>query len=210
MSSSLELAELRLTDQLARYWVRRRVASGLAPALILTGLAMTAWGAYLPAKAGLGQHLLQQAWERAQITGVVQRPWPWAQTWPVARLRAPAHGIDQIVLEGADGESMAWAPGRVSGSANLRESAGNVALAGHRDTHFAFLRDLVPGDVLVLSDIEGRRRSYRVEETLVVDQTAVEVLGATSEATLTLITCYPFDAVRPGGPLRYVVRAVAD
>jgi len=24
---------------------------------------------------------------------------------------------------------------------------------------------------------------------------------------LTLITCYPFDALNPGGPLRYVVRA---
>jgi sortase A len=27
---------------------------------------------------------------------------------------------------------------------------------------------------------------------------------------LTLVTCYPFDAVEPGGPLRYVVVATAD
>jgi hypothetical protein len=27
---------------------------------------------------------------------------------------------------------------------------------------------------------------------------------------LTLITCYPFDAIAPGGPQRYVVRAVAE
>ena len=29
------------------------------------------------------------------------------------------------------------------------------------------------------------------------------------EARLTLITCYPFDALRAGGPLRYVVTAKA-
>ena len=27
---------------------------------------------------------------------------------------------------------------------------------------------------------------------------------------LTLVTCYPFDAVVPGGPLRYVVTALAE
>jgi sortase A len=27
--------------------------------------------------------------------------------------------------------------------------------------------------------------------------------------TLTLVTCYPFDAIVPGGPLRYAVTAVA-
>jgi len=28
--------------------------------------------------------------------------------------------------------------------------------------------------------------------------------------TLTLVTCWPFDAIAPGGTLRYVVVAVAD
>jgi sortase (surface protein transpeptidase) len=33
------------------------------------------------------------------------------------------------------------------------------------------------------------------------------VLDAADAAQLTLITCYPFDAVRPGTALRYVVIA---
>ena len=32
------------------------------------------------------------------------KPWPWADTWPVARLVVPSLGIDQIVLEGAMAE----------------------------------------------------------------------------------------------------------
>jgi hypothetical protein len=35
-------------------------------------------------------------------------------------------------------------------------------------------------------------------------------LEPAAEPTLTLITCFPFDAALPGGPLRYVVQAVAD
>jgi sortase A len=42
----------------------------------------------------------------------------------------------------------------------------------------------------------------------IVDRRDTSVLTTSPGPTLTLITCYPFDAVVPGGPLRYVV--VAD
>ena len=40
-----------------------------------------------------------------------------------------------------------------------------------------------------------------------VDRSETRVLDAADSPQLTLITCYPFDAVRPGTPLRYVVIA---
>jgi sortase A len=41
----------------------------------------------------------------------------------------------------------------------------------------------------------------------VVDSRKGSLLLDTDGAMLTLVTCYPFDAVDPGGPLRYVVTA---
>ena len=48
---------------------------------------------------------------------------------------------------------------------------------------------------------------WRIVETIIVDEKQTEYLVSTSDNTLTLITCYPFDAIRPGGPLRYLVIA---
>ena len=53
----------------------------------------------------------------------------------------------------------------------------------------------------------GRSARYRVREVSVVDKGETRVLDDAGSAQLTLITCFPFDAVRPGTPLRYVVIA---
>ena len=82
-------------------------------------------------------------------------------------------------------------------------------LAGHRDTHFAFLQDLMPGDRLVI-ETGSQRRSYTVETTRVIHESRTDILEDAGYAELTLLTCYPFDAILPGGPLRYAVHARAD
>jgi sortase (surface protein transpeptidase) len=41
--------------------------------------------------------------------------------------------------------------------------------------------------------------------TQVVHARDLAILGDTGEPQLTLVTCFPFDAIAPGGPLRYVV-----
>jgi sortase A len=40
-----------------------------------------------------------------------------------------------------------------------------------------------------------------------VDKSETRVMDPADAAELTLITCYPFDAIAPGTPLRYVVIA---
>ena len=48
---------------------------------------------------------------------------------------------------------------------------------------------------------------FRVLRADVVDSRHASVVLDTDGAMLTLITCYPFDAMEAGGPMRYVVTA---
>lgn len=173
------------------------------------GLALTVQAAWIPAKAGLAQVLFHRAWDRAQEGEAKPAPWPWADTWPIARLSAPVRGRTVFVLAGASGPTLAFGPGHVDGTARPG-TLGNAALAGHRDTHFAFLKDLEPGELLVLETADGTVHRYRVTGARVVHESETGVLAPVPEKRLTLITCHPFDAVVPGGAMRYVVTAVAE
>ncbi len=166
-------------------------------------------GLWIPAKAVLAQHLIARAWARTEPDSAPPKPWPWADTGPIARLwlapSDPATG-PLYVLAGASGEAMAFGPAHVSSTARPGE-ADNVVIAGHRDTHFAALRDLEAGDRIRLDGPDGTRRDYEVVATTVVHESRTDLLERTGRAELTLITCFPFDAVVPGGPERYVVHA---
>jgi sortase A len=175
-------------------------------ALALIGAGLLARGLWIPAKAALAQALLERAWETSQRDGRGARPWPWADSWPVARLRVPAHGVDLVVLAGATGRTLAFAPGHLAGSAGVGAS-GNTVLSGHRDTHFRFLAALRSGDEIELEGLTGATHRYRVTRLEIVDEHAVSVLAESDRALLTLVTCYPFETPLPGGPLRYVVVA---
>ncbi|MDJ0904631.1 MAG: class GN sortase [Woeseiaceae bacterium] len=174
--------------------------------LLCLGFWQLGQGAYIPAKAWLAQELMQRAWQRADEDDDRQAPWPWADTWPVARLSANAGEVDLIVLAGGSGRTLAFGPGHLSASA-LPGDMGNSVIAGHRDTHFAFLRDVQMGDTLVVERFSGRRYLYKVIGIDVVDSRRGSLLLDTDTPVLTLVTCYPFDAEEAGGPMRYVVTA---
>lgn len=176
--------------------------------LVFGGLAL-AQSLAVAAKAELGQWLISQAWEGREWGEAASQPWPWADTRPVARLVVPAHGVELFVLEGGTGHALAWGPGHLAGTAPVG-SPGNAVLAGHRDTHFAFLRELAIGDEIRAEDLEGHERGYRVVAAFVTDERDPRVLDASDSPLLTLVTCWPFDTPVPGGPQRYVVVADAD
>lgn len=184
--------------------MRHRVATVAMIGLLGFGGWQIAQGGYIHAKAVLAQHLLAHAWTRVRAGVPDASPWPWADTVPVARLRNGRLAADMLVLAGGSGRTLAFGPGLLDGSAPPG-GAGMTVILGHRDTHFRFLRDLLPGDVLSVTDRFGDRHRYRVRERRVVHmdtgRLAMDVPG------LALVTCYPFDAVVPGGPLRYVVLA---
>lgn len=187
----------------------RRLPRWPLAAMVALLLALAAWqlagAAWIHAKATLAQHLIAAAWERTRTRGETP-PWPWADTYPVARLAVPAHGVSLYVLAGASGRSLAFGPGLVAGTA-LPGSAGNSVIVAHRDTHFAFLRDLREDEEIDVEDARGRRTRYRVREVAIVDKGETRLLDPADSPQLTLITCWPFDAVQPGTPQRYVVIA---
>ena len=133
-------------------------------------------------------------------------PWPWADTWPVARLTAKGGDIELIVLEGGSGRTLAFGPGHLSISA-LPGQAGNSIIAGHRDTHFQFLQFMEVGETIQVDLPNGRKHLYQVTSIDVVDSRRGSLILDTDEPTMSLVTCYPFDAMRAGGPMRYVVSA---
>jgi sortase A len=188
--------------------MRRRRARWLAAITLLVcgGIAFFGHGLYIFAKAELAQVLLHRAWARTQSSGEPSRPWPWADTHPVARLTAPTRGADVLVLSGASGRSLAFGPGHLPGSANPGEP-GNSVIVAHRDTHFRFLQRVVIGDLLIVETSDGTHRRFQVRRTYVVDFHALDIPRDGPVPTLTLVTCFPFDAINPGGPLRYVVVA---
>lgn len=178
----------------------------LVACLLCLGFWQLGQGAYIPAKAWMAQELMQRAWQRSS-NGIEQAtPWPWADTWPVARLSARSGDVELIVLEGGSGRTLAFGPGHLSAS-SLPGETGNTVIAGHRDTHFRFLRDVELGESMVLETASGAKHLYKVVGIDVVDSRRGSLQLDTDEAFLSLVTCYPFEARDPGGPLRFVVTA---
>lgn len=174
--------------------------------LLCFGFWQFGQGAYIPAKAWLAQELLQRAWMRAGRDVERPAPWPWADTWPVARLSAKDGAVDLIILAGGSGRTLAFGPGHLSASA-LPGETGNAIIAGHRDTHFQFLADVHVGELLSIESPEGQRHLYEVISADIVDSRKGSLLLDADAAMLSLVTCYPFDARQAGGALRYVVTA---
>lgn len=110
------------------------------------------------------------------------------------------------MLAGATGNALAFEPGHLSDTAPI--GAGASAVAGHRDTHFAFLRQRHPGSELRLQNVAGEKLVYHVTDLTAKDSSIAPLTIDPTRDTLTLVTCYPFDATLPGGPLRYVVMAL--
>jgi len=120
---------------IARRRVTRRFAFlTLIAFLGAAGIASIGHGAYILAKAEFAQWLLHSAWSGTQATGLPAKPWPWADTHPVARLIAADQDTDLLVLAGASGRTLAFGPGHLPGE------PGNAILTAHRDTHFRFFR----------------------------------------------------------------------
>jgi sortase A len=181
----------------------------LALCTLLVALVCFGQAVWIYAKAELAQILIESAWERTLAQpGSPHKPWRWADTWPVARLQWQGNGKaeDMYVLAGGTGNALAFGPGHLIETAPLGEGASVVA--GHRDTHFAFLRDVQPGNEVALQNANGEWLVYTVADTKVSDSSLGPLLLDPTRDSLTLVTCYPFDALLAGGPLRYEVTAL--
>jgi sortase A len=135
------------------------------------------------------------------ITSSVRRPSPTAL---IGRLSVPRLHLSAMVREGIDGKTLQLAIGHIPAMA-LPGQAGNVGVAGHRDTFFRGLKDLRSQDEIQFSTLNGDFK-YIVESLTVVEPDNVAALAPSSENVLTMVTCYPFFYVG-AAPKRFIVRA---
>lgn len=190
----------------------------LVVGLFLIGATLLGKGLYMQAKAHFAQYLIEQAWTKTLADGQSHKPWSWADTYPVAKLsiyREQAANSDieaelndsLYVLAGASGRNLAFGPSLVLSSAPAGQK-GNTVIAGHRDTHFAILNGMAVGRRLSLQTLKGNHIIYEVVATQVVNETETQFMAPSDDNRLTLITCYPFDALQGGAELRFVVQAI--
>jgi len=184
--------------------MKERFLKKLPVFLLILGAVLFGKGIYIHAKAHVAQLLLNNAWEKTLAGEKNAKPWSWADTHPVAKLTFAKRGDSFIILEGSTGSSLAFGPGHMAGTP-LPGEPGNCVIAGHRDTQFSVLQDVKKGDEILVQKPDGKNLRYIVTEIIITDYRNVSVLKNNQVNRLTLVTCYPFDAVIPGGPLRYVV-----
>lgn len=158
------------------------------------------------AKAFIAQQLLRFAWERGEAGEAHPRPWPWADMWPIARFRFPDREVDLIVLSDSSGRSLAFGPGHLPASV-IPGDAGNAVLAGHRDTHFRFVQALELHDRFSITLPGESPVWFEVTDSAIVDSRETDLRLDGEDSMVSLVTCYPFDAIQANGPLRFVVVA---
>jgi LPXTG-site transpeptidase (sortase) family protein len=188
---------------------------------LIAGAAALIWSAVIVTERDIAQRSAQSALEIAiaveELTAAapvqkaaVPSPRPRIDRGSaIAALSIPRVQLSATVLHGSDARTLQNGPGHLEHTA-VPGDAGNVVIAGHRDSFFRPLRHIRLADDIFLETRDGRFH-YRVTSLRVVGPREVSVLAPTSEEVLTLITCYPF-WVLGHAPDRFIVRAarVAD
>ncbi|HLF91259.1 MAG TPA: class D sortase, partial [Anaerolineales bacterium] len=109
------------------------------------------------------------------------------------RIQISAIGVDAPIVQGDGWEQLKKGVGQNIGTANPGQR-GNLVLSAHNDIFgeiFRFLDQLKPGDTVVIYSNQ-RSYTYVITGSKIVEPTQVEVMAPTSDASATLISCYPY------------------
>ncbi len=107
---------------------------------------------------------------------------------------------------GDNGQTLAFGPRHNFASA-LPGSRGNSLISAHRDTHFSFLQYLQIGDIIQIETAHAEKSLFKVASTKIVDMDSTRFVDDPSQASIHLVTCFPFDSMLTGGSQRYIVTA---
>ena len=122
---------------------------------------------------------------------------------PLAILSIDKLDLKVPVYNGTDEINLNRGAGRIKGTARVGTS-GNLGIAAHRDGFFRGLKDIKIGDSIDMLTQQGKSE-FVVSSITIVDPTDISVLAPTDDATITLVTCYPFYFVGHA-PKRYIVK----
>ena len=121
----------------------------------------------------------------------------------IGLIEIEALDIKYAVLEGTGNHELSCGIGHITDTAGIGE-VGNCVLAGHNGSRhsifFTNLKTIEPGDIVKLTDKEGRQYLYEVENMEVVGPYENSVKNQGEDAKLTLITC------ENKGTMRRIVR----
>ena len=173
-----------------------RAAALIAAALMIFGLIFIGQGFFTKGKAAVAQYLLDVAWERSLASLDNQKPWKWADTWPVAKLSFPSQNLSQIVLRDAGGEALAFGPAMLASGGNPGQP-GTTIIAAHRDTHFVGVDNLSLSDTITIQNINGTIFTYRITRKRIARWNKSGLYARGEQEILALVTCWPIDATTP-------------
>tara|TARA_R110000744_G_scaffold84774_8_gene165960 strand:+ start:3823 stop:4485 length:663 start_codon:yes stop_codon:yes gene_type:complete len=204
--------------------------------LIIVGGFLFIHASWLPTKAWLSQQLINHSWQQSMAAQkhlheqqknhaqsnlsvhnldshslqkqIAIKPWPWADTFPIAELVFKRLGKSIVVLNGGDPTTLAFSAGAVA-PFNQPNITKPFVVAGHRDSHFAFLENVTMRDIISLTDAQGQAQLFQVESIDIVDASAGQLPLLADAASLVLITCYPFAEIGNDSDERYVITAKA-
>ncbi len=185
----------------------------LGRVLVLAGaLAFACWG-YLMLNQFWAQRAASRIFQKqlSDATAATEEP----DAWPrgniaaspadiIGQLEIPRINVSVIVLEGSNSSILDVAAGHIQGTA-FPGAIGNVGITAHRDSFFRSLQKIRISDAVRIRTVDGIF-NYEVENTEMVDPTDIAVLHQTTDAQLTLVTCYPFHYIG-AAPKRFIVHA---
>ncbi len=140
-----------------------------------------------PNEAEIPEHL------RPLVQSLANIPIPTAGLQQAVRLQISALGVDAPIVQGDGWEQLKKGAGQHIGTPDPGEN-GNIVLSAHNDIFGEIFRDLdrlQPGDTVVIYTNQ-RQYTYVVTGTQIIKPTQVEVMAPTPNATVTLISCYPY------------------
>ena len=188
--------------------MKRKASILLFVFLLLLGGGYFAYeGLKIELKARVAQILLQYSWHKTLTTGKNYQPWPSFDGTSILLLEIPNHNISQIVLKGnLSGQSLAFGPSFDENSFLPHEQKVTI-ISAHRDTHFVYLKELQLGEKIRIQDQYKKWHTYIVDDFFIINVQEENITMENHDQHLLLVTCYPFDAVLSGTPLRYIVSA---
>lgn len=154
------------------------------------------WGMYH------NQRQLEAQWEKQASIATTPDLSKTPAAEMLTRITVPKIKLDAIVVEGATQKQLAIGPAHIQETA-FPGDAGNAVITGHRDTFFRHIYELQKGDAVFIRR-NGEVFKYEVTGKKIVKPEDVSVLKPTSDAQLTLITCYPIYYIGPA-PDRLVI-----
>lgn len=157
--------------------------------ITLMCLSQLSW-VYL--KAYAAKLLIAQAWQQSLVDGQPHRPWPWADTYPIATLSIGDE--TQFILANASMRNLAFGVNADSGQtpaqfdATIDTQRHPVNLFGHNDTHFKNVHLLDINDAIVIQTLSKHRR-YVINHKAYIHEHALSLNETSQQGQIRLITC---------------------